>query len=95
MPGGRVEEEKKTSYFQKRKKKILLSEEEKKYLFVNVLCFPCFILLLVVEGAGRGAIATKDLKVGDIALEIPVSIIIFEELVHKSDMVCFIIYKHL
>ncbi|KAF9680560.1 hypothetical protein SADUNF_Sadunf06G0134300 [Salix dunnii] len=39
-----------------------------------------------VEGAGRGAIATKDLKVGDIALEIPVSIIISEEHVHKSDM---------
>ncbi|KAJ6330857.1 hypothetical protein OIU76_009450 [Salix suchowensis] len=39
-----------------------------------------------VEGAGRGAIATKDLKVGDIALEIPVSTIISEEHVHKSDM---------
>ncbi|XP_034893072.1 ribulose-1,5 bisphosphate carboxylase/oxygenase large subunit N-methyltransferase, chloroplastic isoform X1 [Populus alba] len=39
-----------------------------------------------VEGAGRGAIATKDLKVEDIALEIPVSIIISEEHVHKSDM---------
>ncbi|KAG5563701.1 hypothetical protein RHGRI_000040 [Rhododendron griersonianum] len=39
-----------------------------------------------VEGAGRGAIATEDLKVGDIALEIPVSAIISEELVHESDM---------
>ncbi|KAB5552683.1 hypothetical protein DKX38_009994 [Salix brachista] len=39
-----------------------------------------------VEGAGRGAIATKDLKVGDIALEIPVSTIISDEHVHKSDI---------
>ncbi|KAH7861513.1 hypothetical protein Vadar_027210 [Vaccinium darrowii] len=38
------------------------------------------------EGAGRGAIATKDLKVGDNALEIPVSAIISEELVCESDM---------
>ncbi|CAJ1941868.1 unnamed protein product [Sphenostylis stenocarpa] len=39
-----------------------------------------------IEGAGRGAIARKDLKVGDIALDIPVSIIISEELVHETDM---------
>ncbi|KAJ4709331.1 [Fructose-bisphosphate aldolase]-lysine N-methyltransferase, chloroplastic [Melia azedarach] len=39
-----------------------------------------------VDGAGRGAIATEDLKVGDVALEIPVSIIISEDLVYKSDM---------
>lgn len=39
-----------------------------------------------IEGASRGAIARKDLKVGDIALEIPVSIIISEELVHETDM---------
>eukprot|EP00261_Vitis_vinifera_P037496 XP_019078739.1 PREDICTED: uncharacterized protein LOC100256524 isoform X2 [Vitis vinifera] len=39
-----------------------------------------------VEGAGRGAIATEDLKVGDVALEIPMSIVISEELVHESDM---------
>ncbi|KAK9275714.1 hypothetical protein L1049_022982 [Liquidambar formosana] len=39
-----------------------------------------------VERAGRGAIAMEDLKVGDIALEVPVSIIISEDLVHKSDM---------
>ncbi|KZV32148.1 SET domain-containing protein [Dorcoceras hygrometricum] len=39
-----------------------------------------------IEGAGRGAIATQDLKVGDIALEIPVSIIISEELVHESNL---------
>ncbi|XP_052199847.1 uncharacterized protein LOC127806527 isoform X6 [Diospyros lotus] len=39
-----------------------------------------------IEGAGRGAIATEDLKVGDIALEIPVSVIISEELVYQSDM---------
>ncbi|KAJ1375501.1 SET domain [Sesbania bispinosa] len=39
-----------------------------------------------VEGAGRGAIARRDLKVGDIALEIPVSVIISEEVVHETDM---------
>ncbi|KAK2358786.1 ribulose-1,5 bisphosphate carboxylase/oxygenase large subunit N-methyltransferase, chloroplastic [Trifolium repens] len=39
-----------------------------------------------VEGAGRGMIAEKDLKVGDIALEIPVSIIISEELVLETEM---------
>ncbi|PON97914.1 Rubisco LSMT methyltransferase [Trema orientale] len=39
-----------------------------------------------VEGAGRGAIAREDLKVGDTALEIPASLIISEELVKKSDM---------
>ncbi|XWS28089.1 hypothetical protein CRYUN_Cryun25bG0035700 [Craigia yunnanensis] len=39
-----------------------------------------------VEGAGRGAIAMEDLEVGDIAMEIPTSIIISEDLVHKSDM---------
>ncbi|KAL2534787.1 SET domain-containing protein [Abeliophyllum distichum] len=39
-----------------------------------------------VEGAGRGAIAREDLKVGDIALEIPLSVIISEDLLHESDM---------
>ncbi|KAE8687175.1 hypothetical protein F3Y22_tig00111022pilonHSYRG00184 [Hibiscus syriacus] len=39
-----------------------------------------------IEGAGRGAIATEDLEVGDIAMEIPASIIISEDLVYKSDM---------
>lgn len=39
-----------------------------------------------IKGAGRGAVAVKDLDVGDIALEIPSSTIISEELVHKSDM---------
>ncbi|XP_027331542.1 uncharacterized protein LOC113846956 isoform X2 [Abrus precatorius] len=39
-----------------------------------------------IEGSGRGAIARKDLNVGDTALEIPVSIIISEELVHETDM---------
>ncbi|WCJ42331.1 SET domain-containing protein [Euphorbia peplus] len=42
--------------------------------------------VVYVEGAGRGAIAKNDLKVGDIALEIPVSIIISDKLVHQSDM---------
>ncbi|KAL6539673.1 hypothetical protein OROHE_011444 [Orobanche hederae] len=39
-----------------------------------------------VEGAGRGAIAREDLKVGDIALEVPVSVIISGELLYESDM---------
>ncbi|RZB71656.1 hypothetical protein D0Y65_036217, partial [Glycine soja] len=39
-----------------------------------------------IEGADQGAIARKDLKVGDVALEIPVSIIISEELLHETDM---------
>ncbi|XP_050220001.1 uncharacterized protein LOC126670340 isoform X2 [Mercurialis annua] len=42
--------------------------------------------IVYIEGAGRGAIVTEDLKVGDIALEIPVSIIISEELVRPCDM---------
>lgn len=46
-----------------------------------------------IEGAGRGAIARKDLNVGDIALEIPVSIIISEELIHETEMVCFLVEK--
>ncbi|KAI3775319.1 hypothetical protein L1987_49890 [Smallanthus sonchifolius] len=38
------------------------------------------------EGAGRGAIASEDLEVGDIALEIPASVIISEDFVHKTSM---------
>lgn len=48
-----------------------------------------------IEGAGRGAIAMEDLEVGDIAMEIPASIIISEDLVHKSDMVHFIIPQNI
>lgn len=51
------------------------------------LCFSCLIHHIDVEGAGRGAIATEDLEVGDVALEIPMSIVISEELVLESDMV--------
>lgn len=39
-----------------------------------------------VEGAGRGAIARENLKAGDIALEIPVTVIISEDVMHKSEM---------
>ncbi|XP_047946499.1 uncharacterized protein LOC125192873 isoform X1 [Salvia hispanica] len=39
-----------------------------------------------VEGAGRGAIANEDLKVGDVALEVPLSVIISSEFLHESDM---------
>lgn len=40
-----------------------------------------------VEGAGRGALAVEDLGVGEIALEIPVSVIISEDLVYETDMI--------
>ncbi|XP_022153388.1 uncharacterized protein LOC111020893 isoform X2 [Momordica charantia] len=39
-----------------------------------------------VEGTGRGTIAKEDLDVGDTVLEIPMAIIISEELVKKSNM---------
>ncbi|OVA20926.1 hypothetical protein BVC80_8839g12 [Macleaya cordata] len=39
-----------------------------------------------VEGAGRGAVAVEDLKIGDTALDIPLSVIISEEFVYESDM---------
>ncbi|KFK40267.1 hypothetical protein AALP_AA3G352500 [Arabis alpina] len=39
-----------------------------------------------IDGYGRGAIATEDLKFGDVALEIPISSIISEEYVYNSDM---------
>ncbi|KAI3524225.1 hypothetical protein L1887_02877 [Cichorium endivia] len=39
-----------------------------------------------IEGAERGAIARKDLEVGDIALEIPVSAIISEDLIYDTNM---------
>uniref|UniRef100_A0A7N0VHA7 SET domain-containing protein n=1 Tax=Kalanchoe fedtschenkoi TaxID=63787 RepID=A0A7N0VHA7_KALFE len=45
------------------------------------------LMIANIEGAGRGAIATDDLNVGDIALELPISMIITEELVYESDMI--------
>ncbi|KAG0475153.1 hypothetical protein HPP92_014839 [Vanilla planifolia] len=38
------------------------------------------------EGAGRGAVALEDINIGEVALEIPESIIISEDLLYKSDM---------
>ncbi|XP_072970445.1 uncharacterized protein [Typha angustifolia] len=38
------------------------------------------------EGAGRGAVASEDMRIGDVALEIPESLIISEDLVNESDM---------
>ncbi|WOL19036.1 hypothetical protein Cni_G27833 [Canna indica] len=38
------------------------------------------------EEAGRGAVALEDMNIGDIALEIPESLIISEDLVYNSDM---------
>ena len=63
--------------------------KEKNYFSIyHVFCF--LFIIIDVKGAGRGAIAREDLKVGDTALEIPTSLIISEELVQKTDMVCFI-----
>lgn len=55
--------------------------------------FYFLFIIIDVEGAGRGAIAREDLKVGDTALEIPTSLIICEELVQKTDMVCLSLEK--
>lgn len=44
------------------------------------------------DGAGRGEVASRDLDVGDTALEIPASLIICEELVYESEMV--ILWNH-
>ncbi|KAG9455855.1 hypothetical protein H6P81_000363 [Aristolochia fimbriata] len=38
------------------------------------------------EGAGRGAVAVEDVNVGEIALEVPESILISEEVLSESDM---------
>ncbi|KAK9756283.1 hypothetical protein RND81_01G086800 [Saponaria officinalis] len=40
-----------------------------------------------VEGAGRGALAKEDHGVGDITLEIPISVVISEDVVYESDMI--------
>jgi len=53
-----------------------------------VVSFDLSWIYLDVEGAGRGALAAEDLGVGEIALEIPISLIISEDLVYESDMVC-------
>lgn len=47
----------------------------------------CVFIWIGIDGYGRGAIATKDLQFGDVALEIPISSIISEEYVYNSDMV--------
>ncbi|CAH2051295.1 unnamed protein product [Thlaspi arvense] len=39
-----------------------------------------------IDGYGRGAVASQDLKIGDVAIEIPISSIISEECVNNSDM---------
>ncbi|XP_024016046.1 uncharacterized protein LOC18025402 [Eutrema salsugineum] len=39
-----------------------------------------------IDGYGRGAVASQDLRFGDVALEIPISSIISEEYVYNSDM---------
>ena len=50
------------------------------------MCFP--INYVAYKGAGRGAMAAEDISIGDVALEIPEALIICEELVFESDMVC-------
>lgn len=46
--------------------------------------------ILVFQGAGRGMVASENIGVGDTALEIPESVIISEELLCQSEMVCFL-----
>lgn len=43
---------------------------------------------LVFQGAGRGMLASESIGVGDIALEIPESLIISQELLYESEVVC-------
>ena len=43
---------------------------------------------LVFQGAGRGMVAYESIGVGDIALEIPESLIISDELLCQSEVVC-------
>ena len=71
-----------------------MKEKEKESSFL-LLSFSCIGHYTDVEGAGRGAIAMEDLEVGDIAMEIPASIIISEDLVYESDMVHFIISQNM
>lgn len=47
-----------------------------------------FFFHLGFKGAGRGLIASDDLFIGDAALEIPESLIISEDLIFQSEMVC-------
>ncbi|KAI3972048.1 hypothetical protein MKW92_022356, partial [Papaver armeniacum] len=48
-----------------------------------------------VEGAGRGAVAVEDLEVGECALEIPVSVIISEDIVYESDMMGTLLFEEI
>lgn len=57
--------------------------------FLSIEAFMCFpINYVAYKGAGRGAMAAEDISIGDVALEIPEALIICEELVFESDMVC-------
>ena len=64
-------------------------EVRKLKILYRVIYFHFFIDGTDVEGAGRGAIAKEDLKIGDIALEVPVSLVISENLVFETGMVHF------
>jgi hypothetical protein len=44
--------------------------------------------ILVFQGAGRGMVASESIGVGDIALEIPERLIISQELLCQSEVVC-------
>lgn len=47
-----------------------------------------FFFNLGFKGAGRGLIASDKLSIGEAALEIPESLIISEDLIFQSEMVC-------
>lgn len=61
-------------------------------MWVLFICHRTYSLsdskVLVFEGAGRGMLASESIGVGDIALEIPESLIISEELLCQSEVVC-------
>jgi hypothetical protein len=59
-----------------------------KFLFLDRVLKCLLIMHLGFKGAGRGLIASDEISIGDAALEIPESLIISEDLVFESDMVC-------
>jgi hypothetical protein len=59
-----------------------------KFLFLDCVLKCLLIMQLSFKGAGRVLIASDDLSIGGTALKIPESLIISEDLVFESDMVC-------
>jgi len=59
----------------------------------KLICISIHIIYLISEGlvfqgAGRGMVASESIGGGDIALEIPESLIISDELLCQSEVVC-------